>query len=169
VASNQEADMKISRLMNGVAAAALSSALALGQMGTALADDAGLQQQASAPQPLTSVQLRDMAGDYSMQNGGRVGIFINIAPDTRFTPEQIGKAMISKFAAEGIEAAYVYHYASEGVTSVSYYMNGSVYPGYDLGAAPEGFKQVVRSYKAMKAIQTKPAEEIVADALVLNN
>lgn len=151
--------MKISKLMNGVAATALSSVLALGQMGSAQADDAAPSQQQQA-QPvstqqgeLNSAQMLDLASAYSKENGGRVGIFLNIAPDTKYTPEQIGNAIVAKFAQEGIEAAYVTNHASRGKSSVSFYMNGMVWPGYSIGASPRAFEEVVKTYRALKAEQ----------------
>lgn len=164
--------MKISKLLNTASAAVLSSVLTLGQMGSALADDGNAQQQQAQPVStqqagqMNSAQLRDMASDYSMQNGGRVGIFINIAPDTKLTPQQLGSAIVKKFAAAGIEAAYVSNYAKSGTSTVTYYMNGYVWPGYDFGAAPQGFNEVVESYRAMKALEREvsgastPSDEI---------
>lgn len=143
--------MKIRKSMN-VSTGLLAAALVTYQPSVTQADEP------------TSADMTEMASDYSMENGGRVGIFLNIAPDTQYTPDQIGKAMVTKFAEAGIEAAYIFNHTGLGKSSVTYYMNGNVWPGYSLGAAPQAFEEVVRSYRALKAMQTKPTDELVRDA-----
>jgi hypothetical protein len=167
--------MKLTKLLNSSAAAVLSGVLALGQMGAAQADDAapGQQQQAqpvSAQQgELNSAQMRDMANDYSKDNGIRVGIFLNIAPDTRLTPQQLGAAMVSKFAKQGVEASYIFNYAKAGVSTTTYYVGGLGVGPYDFGRAAEGFNEVMKVYRGLKTEQQLSGTPPVEENLALNN
>ncbi len=105
----------------------------------------------SAPvQKKTPFELAEIAGKYSEENNG-IGMFINVAPGTRYTPQQIGDALVRKFAKEGIESEYTFNYASKGNSTVSFFVRGIPYTGYGLGMAKEGFEVVSKTFHALEA------------------
>lgn len=118
-------------------------------------DNAAQAQPATAPavqQELTHAQIARMAQQYSIDNKA-VGIYVNVAPDTNMTPQQIGDGLVRKFAELGIPAAYAYSYAKEGRTGIDYFIQGHPYAGYGLGVIQEGFDLVASTFKALESQQ----------------
>jgi hypothetical protein len=89
------------------------------------------------------------AREYS-KNNNAVGFFVTIAPGSRFTPQQIGDAMVRKFAGEEIPSAYSYNYASAGDSGIDFFVNGTPYAGYGFSKVAEGYKLVVNHYKNLQ-------------------
>ena len=98
----------------------------------------------------TPAQLSRTAMAYSAKNDA-VGIFLNIAPDTKFTPQRLGSLIVKKFKEDGIQAAYIYNYASTGQTSVSFFVRGVPYTGYGLGKIEEGYNLASNTIRAIQA------------------
>lgn len=140
----------------GVAAAALLAftlAAAPLTSNDALAQDRGHVQTAStasiSSEP-TAFDLAQRAGNYSVENDA-VGIFINIAPDTRFTPERLGSLIVNKFKEDGINSAYIAHRENEGTSSVSFFVRGVPYTGYGIDKIEEGYNHVALTIRALQA------------------
>lgn len=102
-----------------------------------------------ATQELSAWQLADIAQNYSIENNA-VGIFVNKAPDTDLSGEQIGTMIVRKFQEAGIPAAFTHNDAGAGESSIDFFINGTPYTGYALNAAFEGFELVSATYKALQ-------------------
>jgi ABC-type sulfate transport system permease component len=113
----------------------------------------------TASQP-TPAQLARRAMAYSRENDA-VGIFINIAPDTQFTPERLGALIVNKFKDDGIQAAYIAHRETEGTSSVSFFIRGSAYTGYGIDKIEEGYNDAAGLIRARRAQEN--------DILAFNN
>lgn len=101
-----------------------------------------------AVQQLDPVQLLALARNYSLENNA-IGVFVNKAPDTDLTGEQIGTMIVQKFQEAGIPAAFIHNIAEAGQSSIDFFVEGTPYAGYALNAAFEGFETVSGIYKAL--------------------
>ena len=105
----------------------------------------------SAPtQKKTPAQLMRDAGNYSKENNG-IGMFINIAPDTKYTPQQVGDALVRKFKKDGIKSAYTFNYAKAGDSSVDFFVRGIPYTDYGLDKVKEAYALVSKTFHALEA------------------
>jgi hypothetical protein len=102
-----------------------------------------------ASQELNAWQLADMAQNYSIENNA-VGIFVNKAPDTDLSADQIGSMIVRKFQEAGIPAAFTHNSVESGETSIDFFVKGTPYAGYALNAAFDGFQLVSSTYKALQ-------------------
>lgn len=109
-----------------------------------------------AVKEMTSGDLVALALNYSIENEA-VAIFVNKAPDTELSGEQIGTMIVRKFQEAGIPAAFVYNNAQAGQTRVDYFLDGVSYSGYALTAAFEGFELVSETYKALQTQDMAPS------------
>jgi len=109
----------------------------------------------------TPFQLMRAAGQYSIDNDA-VGMFINIAPGTRYTPQQVGEGLVKKFAQDGIQAAYTYNYASAGDSTISFFVRGIPYTGYGFGKAAEGYAVVSETIRALQTKDVASNSDVVA-------
>jgi hypothetical protein len=134
----------------------LSTALAAGLM-TAWLSTAPI---ANAESPEIDLQVEKTPATlmrevqaYSQENDGlaRIGLFINIAPDTNLSPVLIGDRLVAKLEQEhGIEATYAFNYAEAGRSSVSFFVNGVPYANYGFDMIAEGYNQAVTHYKNLQ-------------------
>lgn len=90
------------------------------------------------------------AREYSKDNDA-VGIFVRIAPGSRYSPEQLGKALQQKFAKQGINSHYIGAQANMGASKVDFFVRGVPYSGYGLDKVNEGIKLATESIRASHA------------------
>jgi len=155
------------RFTKGATAGALALSLAFAP--TAMADDSAANDSATAhatnvssTTSTTSVkqtpsQLMRAAGQYSIDNDA-VGMFVTIAPGSRYTPTQLGDALVRKFASDGIQAKYTFNYARSGDSGVDFFVRGVPYTGYGLGKLEEGYTLVAKTIRALRSDRVANAD-----------
>jgi len=125
--------------------------VALSVMPGAFAETTATTPHKTTPRPdIDPVARLIAARDYS-KNNNAVGIFVNIAPSTRHTPQYVGEGLKNKFANDGVMAEYTYNYARAGASSVSFFIRGTPYTGYGFDKVGEGYALVLRTFKALQA------------------
>lgn len=104
-------------------------------------------------------ERRLAAQEYSKKNNA-IGIFVNIAPGGKLTHQYIGNGIARKFENEGIPSAYSHVYSSTEHTSVSFFVNGTLYPyaNYGLDKVIEGYKLAADYYTTIQSANHGDAE-----------
>ncbi len=142
--------LNLKTTFKSIALAGLVATAPMAANDTQAADKASFNTTSTQTTKPTPAQLTRTAMAYSAKNDA-VGIFINIAPDTQFTPQRLGSLIVKKFKEDGIQAAYIYNYARAGDSSVSFFVRGVPYTGYGIDKIEEGYNLASATIRAIQA------------------
>ncbi len=118
---------------------------------------------------MTALEKGDAAQNYSINNDG-VGVFINLAKDPEFPPEQLIRAIKANFVQQGIDIDLHTNNSNGDLTTVTFFVDGVPFAdedgngnGYTLSKVEAGFNRVVSAFKQHHAkvpLQEPPASVI---------
>jgi len=92
-----------------------------------------------------------LARDYSIQHPDTIGVFLNIAPDTKYTDVQIAQLIEILFKEQHTKTfitSFTFPVAVNGVTNITFFLKGTPYTGYTSVDLQQGVIDMVNMHKA---------------------
>jgi len=96
-------------------------------------------------------QIMGLAQDYSIEHPDTIGVFLNIAPDTKYTDVQIAKLIKVVFKDEGIETfitSFTSPGAVNGVSNITFFLKGISFSNFTFDRLEQGIINMTNMYKA---------------------
>ncbi|MCZ6804834.1 MAG: hypothetical protein O7D86_13125 [Proteobacteria bacterium] len=96
-------------------------------------------------------QIMGLAQDYSIEHPDTIGVFLNIAPDTKYTDVQIAKLIKVVFKDEGIETfitSFTSPGAVNGVSNITFFLKGISFSNFTFDRLEQGIINMANTHKA---------------------
>ncbi len=92
-----------------------------------------------------------LARDYSIQHPDTIGVFLNIAPDTKYIDVQIAQLIEILFEEQGAKTfitSFTSPVAANGVTNFTFFLQGTSFPDYTFDRLEQGVIDIANMHKA---------------------